>query len=192
MKKLMSSETVEPEQRSSDLVHLLEQLKITRRQAGNPSYRKIALISGSWLSPSTICRIFNATHAPKWDNLTALLTALGVPPEDLTSVWHLMWAKTIDPVADRVEVRELLSPGLRDKSGREACLKCGAAIAEPAVHVEWHQRLGRAVELLESLERYSKRSFPAPRLASQPIMRPPRKNGPSNPSGPASTGHQTP
>jgi Helix-turn-helix domain len=161
--------TTESERCNEHLSQLLAQLKIAYRQAGEPSYRTIAMLAGKRLSASTISRIFNASKPPKWHNLATLLNALGVQPHDLATVWHPLWAKAlnkVNPITDVANAaQEPLSPALQDKN----CAECGASVANPAVHAKWHERLSRAEELLEALERYSKRPVSqAPLTTRQP------------------------
>lgn len=76
---------------SPHLTELVRQLKLTYRQAGNPSYRTIIRTTSIGLSTSTISRIFTARKPPKWENLTELLLALGVSREDIKTTWHRLW-----------------------------------------------------------------------------------------------------
>ena len=153
---------------ATELEELLNQVRIAYRSAGEPSYRNIARITGRRLSPSTISRIFRATTPPKWFNLELLLTALGVPAQDLKTVWHPLWAKaqnTVNPITDPTAAsQELISPAPQDTT----CVECGAAIADLTIHRKWHERLGRANDVLEALERYSKRPMPAQLRARVP------------------------
>jgi hypothetical protein len=174
----------EPHQRNKHLARLLAQMKIAYRQAGEPSYRTLAALAGPGLSASTISRIFNATKPPRWCNVARLLAALGVPAQELVSVWHPLWQQAVDkikPIHGSLDpAHEPLTPHLQQD---KTCARCGASIADPAIHTKWHLRLGRAEELLEALERNSKRgTYPPPRLTGQPV-RVPRRNGATGPGG---------
>lgn len=184
---LMSGKSSEKDdsEPNKHLVELLEQLKIAYRQAAEPSYRTLASLAGRGLSASTISRIFNAKKPPKWRNVLKLLTALGVPAADRHTVWYPLWLKTQSkPGSEAADTAQApLSPNLQQD---KICAKCGSSIADPDVHTRWHERLKRAEELLDALERYTKRASRQPaRPPSQPATRPPRANGTSNgPPGP--------
>ncbi|MEH1099201.1 helix-turn-helix domain-containing protein [Micromonospora sp. CPCC 205561] len=131
---------------TSHLAELVRLLKLTYRQAGNPSYRAIIRTTSIGLSTSTISRIFNAKKPPKWENLTELLLALGVPREDIETTWHRRWMLADNEANPLTEVEnaggELLPAGRRPKDV-EVCHRCGAWIADTALHTRWHAGLTR-------------------------------------------------
>jgi hypothetical protein len=178
---------------NEDLAQLLAKLRIAYRQAGEPAYRAIATLAGRRLSASTVSRIFNAKKPPKWRNLALMLSALGVSAHDQNTIWHPLWAQAVNrenPIDDPANTtREKLSPGTQDKS----CARCGASVVDADVHAKWHVQLSRAVDLLEALERNSKRPM---QLTTRPSLQPrsrgtartPRTDSGPGAASPAPTG----
>ena len=137
-------------QDNSALAILLRRLKLTRRQARSGTYRSLAKASG--LSSATICRIFNATKPPSWENLERLLRALEVPQIEIDRYWNTLWLNAENDAAPiKVDVADgLIAPG------REHCPSCGLWIADRDAHVEhheWRMSQDEKLELLEDLVR---------------------------------------
>lgn len=184
-----------PQRTNVELDQLLAHVKIAHRAAGEPSYRTIATLAKPRLSPSTISRIFRATNPPKWANLAALLTALGVAEAELAAVWHPMWAKAVNavnPIAESTDTpaESLGRPSLPDPSTLldKTCAKCGVSVVNPGQHAKWHERLSRAEDLLEALDRNSKRS---PLLTTPRTGNPPRSRVRDGQHPPTGTGTGT-
>ncbi|MDT0531361.1 helix-turn-helix transcriptional regulator [Micromonospora sp. DSM 115977] len=131
---------------SPHLTELVRQLKLTYRQAGNPSYRTIIRTTSIGLSTSTISRIFTARKPPKWENLTELLLALGVSREDIKTTWHRLWMladNEANPLTGTDNAGGELLPAGRRPKDVEVCHRCGAWIADTAMHTRWHAGVAR-------------------------------------------------
>lgn len=175
---------------NEDLIKLLSDLKVAYRNAGEPSFRSLAILTNRQLSASTISRMFKARTPPKWKSLAVLLRALNVPRQD-TARWHGQWAKAVNKIKPIVDPDH--QPELQTSAPAPAtpCLECGALVAEAGIHHEWHKKLAHAEGLLEALERFSKRTS---QLATGPVVVTPRqiRNGspPDDPRAAASRHRQ--
>lgn len=131
---------------NSALGVLLRRLQLARRQARRHTYRSLAKASG--LSPATICRIYNATKPPSWENLERLLQALEVSQVEIDKYWSTLWLNAVDAAAPiTVDAADgLISPG------REHCPSCGLWIADREAHVQQHEWRMSQDEKLERLE----------------------------------------
>jgi hypothetical protein len=147
---------------SPQLQELLMGITEVYEMAGRPSYRTLATLTNNMLSPSTISRIFNATKAPRWRNIQSLLTTLGVAQSELRTKWYPMYLRAANKPIENAGA----ATAPADQS--TTCGKCGTRVDDPDVHARFHQRLNRAERLLDALERYSKRSVPAPQIRAQP------------------------
>lgn len=168
------------------LERLRDRLKIVHVQAGEPTYRALETLTSRRLSASTISRMFNPTRPPKWPKLEYLLHALGVPRQDCDTVWRPLWAAAVSEVSrisDPARVaQESLSPSKIDS--HTSCARCGAVVADPAIHRTWHQKLSEAENVLEVLARRNRRTATAPQtrtttpvraLPNAPTARPQRR-----------------
>jgi len=165
-----------PEDEPSAQTHLerlRDRLKIVHVQAGEPTYRALETLTGRRLSASTISRMFNPTRPPKWPKLEYLLHALGVPRQDCDTVWRPLWAAAVSEVSrisDPARVaEENLSPSKVD--AHTSCARCGAVVADPAIHRTWHQKLSEAESVIELLTRLNRRAATTPQARSTTPVR---------------------
>ncbi|GAA0953115.1 hypothetical protein [Virgisporangium aurantiacum] len=142
---------------NEDLAKLLNDLRVAHRNAGEPSFRNLAMLTNRQLSASTISRMFKATTPPKWKSLAVVLRALNVPKQD-TARWHAQWAKAVNKIKPIVDPDH--PPDLQTSAPAPAtpCLQCGALVAEADIHTEWHRKLAHAEGLLGALAQNSKRT----------------------------------
>lgn len=167
------------EQANEHLTELLKRLRNAYRNAGEPSYRAIAKLSGGQLSASTISRMFRATKPPKWRNLSALLTTLGVQPGDFVTIWHPLWAqaqnkiKPIDPEGANLNGR------LVETQAGMTCAVCGAIVGDANLHRDWHRRVGLAASAVQVPQRNAMRAANSPARPAPPA-RPPARTGQSS------------
>ncbi|WP_435110039.1 helix-turn-helix domain-containing protein [Nocardiopsis synnemataformans] len=66
---------------------LVSELNRLRSQAGNPSLRKIADLTGRVVSHTTINDIFHGRSVPRWTVVDCLVKALGGDPERFRNLW---------------------------------------------------------------------------------------------------------
>jgi hypothetical protein len=74
------------------------QLRHRHRQAGEPSYRRIASQVG--ISPATVCRYLNGTAMPRWGVVELLLECWGGTEEDIEGL-RTQWIRMrnlVDPI----------------------------------------------------------------------------------------------
>jgi transcriptional regulator with XRE-family HTH domain len=135
-------------------------LRRTRREAGDPSYRSLA--HRTHYSPPTITRALSGRSLPSWDFTAAILTALGVPKERITTQWREMWIRARDqhrpltlpgPARHLAQaqarhspsgpVRSLTPPSEPGLASVPECEDCGALIGNLVQHQAWHWRIER-------------------------------------------------
>jgi hypothetical protein len=162
---------------NEDLAKLLNDLRIAYRNAGEPSFRNLAILTNRQLSASTISRMFKARTPPKWKSLAFLLRALNVPQRE-TARWHAQWAKAVN------KIKPIVDPDLAHEVQASApalatpCLQCGALVADADIHREWHQKLAQAEGLLGALEQRSNRMSQLPTSNGSLVATRPARGGP--------------
>jgi hypothetical protein len=170
---------------NEDLAKLLNDLRVTYRNAGEPSFRNLAILTNRQLSASTISRMFKARTPPKWKSLAVLLRALNVPQRD-TAHWHAQWAKAVNKIKPIVDPDVAHDVQASAPALATPCLQCGALVADAAIHREWHRKLAQAEGLLGALEQRSNRMSQLPTSnGSLGATRPARNGSPPDDQRPA-------
>lgn len=141
-------------------------LRQARRRAGDMTYDHLAAVTS--YSTQTISRAFAGRTLPRWPVVERVLTALGVPGEEIFREWRERWAQAqdqrrpitlqhpagtapaaaipVDAAADNgtdlPDPGRLLpaGSGQPQAAGRE-CEDCGALIANIVQHQAWHWRI---------------------------------------------------
>lgn len=72
---------------SPDYDQLFKYLRELRRNARNPSSRKIAEASGGMISHTTVSKVLACTRAPSWKSLLVVGKALGADEATLKQIW---------------------------------------------------------------------------------------------------------
>jgi transcriptional regulator with XRE-family HTH domain len=154
--------------------HLTEELRFLHEKAGMPSLRDISreieqnTEYKTYVSPSTLSRIFNGVTFPRWLALAAILEVLGVEDRTILAKWSSDWrlaktGKAEKPLHDTEPTPAVTSSGssavenkrslteIRDENDDPAaCQTCGAQIGKGQIdrHLAWHYELDRQLQTL--------------------------------------------
>jgi hypothetical protein len=92
------------------LPKLRRELKFLRRQAGEPSTRDIAKLTSPAISHTTVNAVLHCDKVPRWNQLEAVVTALGGNPGDFRNLW-VESLNAVDPLeAMAVTAPEVQAP----------------------------------------------------------------------------------
>jgi transcriptional regulator with XRE-family HTH domain len=130
------------------LIRFRGELLHVRRDAGEPSLRKIARDSNWKVSASTISRYLTGSTLPSWDFTTAFLRGCGIPTVEIDTDWKRRWSRLadlVDPInvtADMVNTTDAVQAEEQNDDADDAvdCPECGADVRRQnlAKHQRWH------------------------------------------------------
>jgi hypothetical protein len=159
------------------LDELHRRLEWTRRLADHLSYRSIAKLSPVKLSSTTVSRMFTSSKPPSWSKLRGVLQTLGVPSEHIVGDWHSLWVRAANeahplPASEAhplpaSEAHQLPAVDAHQWPAADpltpvsfehlVCRKCGAQIADAALHGTFHQWVEYVAARFNALERPANR-----------------------------------